>query len=468
MKSIISLARSSALRLLRTGSALLTTGLSLALVLAAGAAAAQPSGTQETVTLERAVALAMQQQPQLRQQKASVEAARGRADLARVALYPTVSLSASVTAGSSRVVCDMANVCSGGFFDPTASTGLGARADWLITDFGQTRANIRAAELSAEATAATVGTSTLDIRTNVENAYLEAVARQRLVTVAEATVKSEELHLDQARRFVAAGAKDPIEVAQAQSRAANARSTLAQAQSSLAIALANLRAAIGWLDATRSPVPDQTWPAPPDQSPPDLGTLVQTSRQHRPELVQLDKQIAAAEASLQAASYGRRPSLSATASTQWSPGTSDATPEPTWSAGLTLSWQLFDGGRAKAEQRIARANVASAQAQRDALLVSLTSQLELARSQIDAHRVNVTASAEAVTAARAQLQLAEARYTQGLGSQIELADAQTAITTAEGNLVQAQWQLADAWTQLRRAIGAETGEAGAGAAGAKP
>src|SRR5262249_48310896 len=153
-----------------------------------------------------------------------------------------------------------------------------------------------------------------------------------------------------------------------------------------------------------------------------------------PELMQLDKQIAAAEANLQAAYASRRPTLSATASTQWGPGSSDATPEPTWSAGVTLSWQLFDGGRAKAGQRSARANVPRAQGPRDALLISLTSQPELARSQIDANRVNVQASAEAVTAARAQLQLAEARYTQGLGSQIELADAQTANTTAEGNL----------------------------------
>ncbi len=427
------------------------------LALSGGVAAAQPSGAQETVTLERAVELAMQQQPQLRAQRASVEAALGRADQARTALRPTVTLSASLAAGSSRESCDMAgNNCTGGFLDPTASTGLGARADWLIYDFGQTRASIRAAELSAEAAAASVGTASLDVRTNVEVAYLEAVARQRLVKVAEATVASEELHLDQARKFVAAQAKDPIEVAQAQARAANARSTLAQAQSALAIALANLRAAIGWLDATRSPVPDDRWPVPPEQPPPDLGALVQTSRQHRPELVQLEKQIAAAEANLQAAMYSRRPSLSASASTQWTPYATEAdgVPEPSWSAGITLSWQLFDGGRSKAEQRIARANVTGAEASRDALLIALTSQLELARSQIQANRVGVAASAEAVTAARAQLQLAEARYTQGLGSQIELADAQTAITTAEGNLVLAQWQLAEAWTQLRRAIGA--------------
>jgi outer membrane protein TolC len=442
--------------------------LALALVLAGGAAAAQPSGTQETVTLERAVELAMQQQPQLRQQRAAVEAARGRADLARVPLRPSVSLSASVAAGSRRGTCDpVTNTCTGGFFDPTVSTGLGARADWLIYDFGQTRVNIRAAELSAEATAAAVGTGVLDIRTDVEVAYLEAIARQRLVRVAEATVQSEELHLDQARKFVAAGAKDPIEVAQAQARAANARSALAQTQSFHAIALANLRAAIGWLDPTRSPVPEDAWPIPPEQAPPDLGALVQSARRQRPELVQLEKLIEAAEANLQAAQLSRRPTLSATASTQWSPDTSDATPEPSWTAGIALSWQLFDGGRAKAEQRIARANVTGAEAQRDALLVALTSQLELARSQIAANRANVAASAEAVTAARAQLQLAEARYRQGLGSQIELADAQQAITTAEGNLVQATWQLAEAWTQLRRAIGIDAPPPGAGA-GAAP
>ena len=163
-------------------------------------------------------------------------------------------------------------------------------------------------------------------------------------------------------------------------------------------------------------------------------TLVTSSGQSRPELAALDKQIAAAEANYQAAAYGSHPSLSATASTQWSPDTSDATPEPTWSAGLTLSWQLFDGGRAKAERR----------------------REPRQRSGLRRGRHRRAPSS----------QLAEARYTQGLGTQIELADAQTAITTAEGNLVQAQcvqaqwqlaeaqWQLAEAWTQLRRAIGA--------------
>jgi len=413
-------------------------------------AAPTTSAGPEVLTLERAVEIAMRQQPSLRQSKAQLEAAQGRVDLSRVARRPTVQLSASVSANSGRDASTGTGTGGGSFFSHEEGTGLSASASWRIYDFGQTAANIRAAELNADAAAAGVNTAALDVRSNVETAYLEAVARRRLVQFAEATVKSEDAHLDQARRFVAAQAKDPIEVAQAQSRDANAKSALAQAQSNEAIALANLRSAIGWVDPANSPIVSPNWPTPSEAEPPVLAALVDTARKTRPEIVQLDKELQAADASLDAARAERRPVLSANASTVWSPGTGDWSPEPSWSAGLTLSWNLFDGGRASADARIARANVQSAIASRDALLVTLTSQLDSSRSQIVANRANVQASTEAVTAARAQLQLAEARYTQGLGSQIELADAQTAVTTAQGNLVTAEFQLSTAWAQLRR------------------
>jgi outer membrane protein len=427
---------------------------------AAPAAAApnpeQPAASAgpEELSLERALQIAMHQQPSLQQSKAQLEAAQGRVDLARVAARPTITLDATAGTSSSFTATGgtgTASRANADFFSHAESTGLGAQANWRIYDFGQTSANIRAAELSADATAATVNTTTLDIRTNVEVAYLTAVADRKLVLVAETTVKSEDGHLDQARRFVAAQAHDPIEVAQAQARAANARSALAQSQSNEAIALANLRSAIGWVDPANSPTVAPNWPVSPEVDPAPLTALVDTARKSRPEIVQLDKQLEAAGASLDAAHAERRPVLSASAQTQWSPGTGNWSPDPTWSAGLSLTWSLFDGGRAKADIRIANANMLSASATRDALLVTLTSQLDAARAQIIANRANVVASTEAVTAAKAQLQLAEARYTQGLGSQIELTDAQTAVTTAQGNLVQAEFQLATAWAQLHRA-----------------
>ena len=414
-----------------------------------------PSAGPETLTLERAIEIAMRQQPNLRLSKAQLEAANGRVDLTRVARLPTIALAGTVSASNDRAATTLVNgVPTGGggndFFSASSGTSLSASASWRIYDFGQTALAIRAAELSADAVAAGVVTASLDIRTAVETTYLEAVARRRLVQVAETTVKSEDGHLDQARRFVAAQAKDPIEVAQAQSRDANAKSALAQAQSNEAIALANLRSAIGWVEPNNSPIVSASWPTPSEADPPPLGALVDTARKRRPEIVQLDKQLAASDANVEAAHAERRPTLQANAGVAWAPGQSDWSPEPTWQASLSLNWQLFDGGRSAADVRIARANMQSAIAQRDQLLVTLTSQLDSARSQIVADRANVQASTEAVTAARAQLQLAEARYAQGLGSQIELADAQTAVTTAEGNLVSAEFQLATAWAQLRR------------------
>lgn len=409
-------------------------------------ALAAPAGAQpgaEALTLPRAIEIAMQQQPNIRAVKANIEASRGRVDQAKVALRPQLSVDASVGAGSSN----------GTFFDPAVRTGVGASASWRIYDFGLTRANIRAAEASAEAVGASIDTTNLDIETTVSITFLEAVARLRLITVAEATVTSEDLHVDQARRFVAAQAKDPIEVVQAQARAANARSALSQAQANAAVALANLRSAIGWVDPAVTFVVDQSWPTPPVEEPAALVTLVESARKYRPELVQLDKQIIAAEANVTAAEAQRRPVLSAQARTGWDLGTDYWDADPTWNAGLTLSWQLYDGGASAAAQRVTRANLAGVIANRDSLLVSLNSELDAARSRIVANRANVIASTEAVTAARAQLRLADARYTQGLGSQIELTDAQQAVTTAEGNLIQAEWQLADAWARLRRALG---------------
>lgn len=414
-------------------------------------AAAQPR--TETITLQRAIEIALQQSPSVKQTRAQIESAEARIQSAKVAQRPAVSLQASLAGSSRQGGGTITTGTDGGFFTARLSTGFSASANWRIYDFGQTAANIRAAELNAEATAAGLNTTTLDVRTNVAVAYLEAIARGRLITVAQSTVASEEAHLDQARKFVAAQAKDPIEVVQAQARAANARSALAQAQSNAALALANLRSAMGAVDPQVTYVVEGGWPTPPTDEPPQLDVLVGGARTRRPEIIALDKQITAAEAEVTAARAERRPVLSASASTQWGPHQDDWSPEPTWSAGLTLSWSLYDGGRAAADVRAARAGVMAAEAQRDALLVQLTSELDAARQQIVAHRANVTASNEAVTAARAQLRLADARYTQGLGSQIELADAQTAVTTAEGNLITAEWQLADAWTQLRRALG---------------
>jgi outer membrane protein TolC len=426
-----------------------------------------PAGTM-TLTLDKALDIAQKVQPAIKTAQAGIAVAQGHVDQARVTIEPIITIAGSLfwssdrsesgapaTSGSAGTSGSVVN-SGGSFFSIglASNTGVSASASLRLTDFGLTKANINSAQYLVDAAVAGVGSAVLGVRLNVETAYLAAVADHRLTLVAESTVKSQEGHEDQARRFVAAQAEDPIQLTEAQANTANARSALAQARATELQALANLRAAIGWVELENDLAVNPNWPVPPSQEPPSLRELVVDARAHRPDLVEAVKTIDSADASLDAAHYERRPILTASATSAWYPTTDTSSePEPAWAAGVTLSWSAWDGGKSRADVRVAEGSLQQALAARDALLVTIISQLDSARSQIISNKVNVSASTEAVTSARASLQLAEARYKNGLGSQIELADAQTAVTTAEGSLVTAEWQLATAWAQLRFALG---------------
>ena len=167
------------------------------------------------LTMARAVELAEKQHPTIRIARAAVEAALGHVDSAAVPEHPVVTLSAGLDAGSTSVLCSQAGngmMGSGAInfsaacpeFNSVAySTPLLARGSWTIYDFGLTHANVAAAEASADAAVASVASTALDVRLGVETAYLQAVAYRRLVIVAQATVKSEEGHVDRLPHEVA-------------------------------------------------------------------------------------------------------------------------------------------------------------------------------------------------------------------------------------------------------------------------
>jgi outer membrane protein len=82
------------------------------------------------------------------------------------------------------------------------------------------------------------------------------------------------------------------------------------------------------------------------------------------------------------------------------------------------------------------------------------------RADVDSARLAVRAALalleadqEAVEASRERQRLAEARYASGAGSALELSDANLSRTSAEAQLVQAEYQLASARAQLLRALG---------------
>ena len=79
--------------------------------------------------------------------------------------------------------------------------------------------------------------------------------------------------------------------------------------------------------------------------------------------------------------------------------------------------------------------------------------VEQARLAVRAAKAALGAAVEAEVNAREQLRLAEGRYAAGVGSIIELGDAQVAETTAAAQRVQADYNVSTARAQLLNALG---------------
>ena len=123
------------------------------------------------------------------------------------------------------------------------------------------------------------------------------------------------------------------------------------------------------------------------------------------------------------------------------------------SAGALFSWQIFEGGATRAAVHLAHANVDAASAQATLLRQQLLLEVEQARIGVVGAKHALSTAELVVGSSRERLTLAEGRYQTGVGSLLELADAQLALTQAQGDRVQAEFSLASARAALLHALG---------------
>jgi outer membrane protein len=430
--------------------------LAVALLLAAGRAGAQAGAPPRVLGLEEALRVGLSRQPQLRQAQANVQAARARVDQALAPLLPQLSGTASWERGESDVGLSVTGGELGGSGGRDRYS-LGVTGRLLVWDLGQTSGRWRASRALAagqeDSERATRGAVALDVR----RTYFDAVAAKALLGVARETLANTERHLDQVRAFVEIGTRPPIDLALERTNVANARVGLIQAENAYATARVRVEQAIGVTDLGPWEIADESLPAVPgEEGPPE--PLLDEALAARPELAALSQQLRGQELTVRSLAGGYLPSLGVTGFVG-SASTVETGRSPdlagSWSAAVTLSWPFFEGGSTRGQVREARANATALDAQLEQLRQAVRVEVEQARLGVRAAQATLVASEEASQAAREQLQLAEGRYQTGVGSVLELADAQVALTTALGQEVQAELQLAAARSQLLQALGRE-------------
>ena len=414
------------------------------------------------VTRVEALASAREHQPQLREARAAFEAADARAGQALAPLLPQLNASATYLRTTANTIVRPGSSGTQGSCTPDATHGCSPWQTYnawsdqiglsqLLWDFGGAPARLSAARANAQAAQESERAALLTIELNVRQAYFDARANRALVQVAGETLANLEKHLAQIQGFVGAGVRPEIDLVQARTDTANARLQRINAQNAWETSRVQLNFAMGAPGSIDYDLAEeQMAPVAGEDDPGD--PLFGEAEKARPEIAALGEQVRAQQLTLRAFEAQYLPSLSGNLGfTQGGP----ALDRLGWnaSAGLTLSWNIFQGGLTRHQVREAEANLANVVAQLDQVRQQLRVEVDTARLSVKSGKVSTTAAQEVVVNARERLRLAEQRYLVGVGSSIELGDAQVAVTQAAAQAVQADDRLAVARAQLLRALG---------------
>jgi len=424
----------------------------LVVLLAVGAA------TPGVLSLDDALRTAALHQPQLRQAHANSAVYLARANEARAALLPQVNGTAAYARQTNNTAPGaFQGAGSGGFTPPPPSIdstnfwSFGLSVTQQLYDFGQTIEKYRAAKTTAEAQRAGELNITEQVALQVRTAFFSARSTKALAQVARDTLANQKRHLDQISGFVRVGTRPEIDLAQARTDFANARVALITADNNYLTAKAQLNLAMGVEQSTDYDVADETLP-PVDVEDQGIDALAGEAKKTRPDVTSLERQVAAQKLSVRSAYGGYGPTLNASTSVT-DRGTDITNLGWNLTATVSMQWSLFSGLLTFETVKEQKALLTVAEAQLEQQKQQVRLDVEQARLAVRAAKENIVATGEALTNAQERLRLAEGRYQAGVGNVIELGDAQVALTNAQGQKVQAEYNLATARAQLLKALG---------------
>ncbi len=426
-------------------------------------------GVPQIITLQQAILIGYARSPLLAAARAQVEIATAPVSLAQSALFPALTGTASTT-HTHREPSGTTNVTSttgiiGNVTSPNVtSNSLSASLTQLIFDGGRVAAEIRAARATQSASIATYQRELQTIAFNVATAYYNALSAQRLTQVSLTTVQLDQVQENLVAAQIRTGTAARSELATAQLPTAQARVAVIRAQAAERVALATFANTLG-LDADTSVKPKDDVPAlnavsgtlvvTPAFATPGYDQALTRAVALRPDLAAAQQNVASFQQNLKFARLGNFPSINATGSyATTSTGVGGSDYRNAGSLGVALTVPIYDRG-------VTRSQTAQAQGQLDnaiALLQNTQSGLQLnvrtaLVNLISAYAALGQTSAELATAQEV-LRATEAQYRAGVTTLPLLLNAQTGITTALTDEVNAAYTIRLAEQALLYAEGA--------------
>ncbi len=344
-------------------------------------------------------------------------------------------------------------IAAGGLNNPVIfeRAAAGATVSQLITDFGHTTNLVASARLHAKAEDQSAIATKEQILLAVDQAFYSALQAQALLKVAEQTVDSRQLVSDQVSALAKSKLKSELDLSFANVNLSQAQLLKLDAENNAQSAMASLSAVLGYPKLQDMQLIDepQVFAAPAE----DPDTLITEAFNRRPELLALGYQSESDRKFRNAEHEQYLPTISALGAIGDTP-IRDSRLSPWYGAvGVNVQIPVFNGFLFNARTREADLR-AQATTQR---MLDLRNRIarDVRSAWLDAGTAyqRLSVSAQLLSQANQALDLSQTRYKLGLGSIVELSQAQLQQTQAEIGNTQAGYEYRLALSVLRYQTG---------------
>jgi len=304
---------------------------------------------------------------------------------------------------------------------------------WPVYTGGRADALERAAQAEATASGSDLAAVRLDLRLEVARAYWALVTAEETVRVLDATVTWADRSLADVRTRVDAGFLPPNDVSRSEAQRARQALLLIEAKGRVQSVTVDLSRLMGLtepvpiepVDRLESPVPTAS----------DTSALVTEALEQRPELTALSLRADSVDARLSAIAATRKPMVA------FASGYDVANPNPrifprqdawqgSFDISLNVSWNVWDSGRAAAERTEAQASATALRERKADTESQIRADVQKQLVELASSRAALVPAGLAVTAAEETRRVVDDRYEAGVATTLDVLDAQLAVLQA--------------------------------------
>lgn len=315
----------------------------------------------------------------------------------------------------------------------------------LQGQIGQAKANYRSM-LSAEEQAYN------EMKETATTGYFNMLNATNMKALRQESVDRLQAHLDNVIAQYNVGIVARADVLRSEVELANAQQNYITASNEYDVAEATLNNIIGTPLGTTLLLKDRLQYEPYEN---DMAYCLAYSEQHRPELKQAEYAIDSAEAALVVARSGHMPKVYANASNNWGGNGSDwpGDDDENWSVGVTASMNVFDSGVTWSKIHAAQENLAKAKESQRQIKDNVELEVRTDYLNMREAEKRISTTQVAVASAEEDYHIAVVRYQAGVGTNIDVMDAQEALTQAKTNYYQALYNYNTSKAALNTSMG---------------